>query len=434
MNFPHHDIIWSSVRDFLLALAGERARILAPADFGEIFPNTVPYRDAGLVEPENLDALVLHKGRLPQVGEKTCLLLVDKGLPLFGNEVFVVFSLKGRKPGRIPGEEHFEAFYEKVRGNATFLPSAHQAHAGASRSATAMLAPLPANMRNSVSFSGMFQKARRFLRPRPETVFLKQYGERRTGTNFLRAILLYNYSDAVLLMHVLGDKHSPPVDFDSCLKQANPLANPGWEFVNRATSAASAEGVRDDDPPRLDHMRKYADALARSVEKKRLGFLISLKHPYAWAASLARYSDWMSEIDGLFQMNPIHGERLRKACVDYNGRHAAWLALHARNRHRSVLVRYEELLEQPDRVIADLEKKFGLRRPAGPLRLPGRKVHPAAWDQDSPLLAEEVFDPDFYKLRRYQERLRKELWEIVVETIDWKLMERCGYRQTPLPF
>jgi hypothetical protein len=47
------------------------------------------------------------------------------------------------------------------------------------------------------------------------TLYLKQYGERRTGTNALRALIAANYADVAVLMHILGDKHSPPADLDA---------------------------------------------------------------------------------------------------------------------------------------------------------------------------------------------------------------------------
>ena len=66
----------------------------------------------------------------------------------------------------------------------------------------------------------------------PETIFVKQYGERRTGTNFLRTLLTANYHTEVL-MHILGDKHSAPVPFDEYWRDAQCDANPARAFVCR---------------------------------------------------------------------------------------------------------------------------------------------------------------------------------------------------------
>jgi hypothetical protein len=48
-------------------------------------------------------------------------------------------------------------------------------------------------------------------------IFIKQYGEMRTGTNLLRLCLQETFDDAVVFMHVLGDKHSPPALFRAIL-------------------------------------------------------------------------------------------------------------------------------------------------------------------------------------------------------------------------
>ena len=119
------------------------------------------------------------------------------------------------------------------------------------------------------------------------TVFLKQYGERRTGTNYLRALLLANCPGTVPLMHVLGDKHSPPVALDEYWQKARMRPDAAFEFVKATTFASPAESTHPQDTAQLQHMRRLAEPLAQSVADGRLGFLISVKHPYPWAASFA---------------------------------------------------------------------------------------------------------------------------------------------------
>jgi len=38
--------------------------------------------------------------------------------------------------------------------------------------------------------------------------YFKQYGCKRTGTNYLKALLERNFSDVMVLMHTLGGKHN----------------------------------------------------------------------------------------------------------------------------------------------------------------------------------------------------------------------------------
>ena len=119
-------------------------------------------------------------------------------------------------------------------------------------------------------------------------VCLKQFGEKRTGTNFVRALLLANYPDVVPLMHVLGDKHLAPLDLCRYLENAEAAPDPAWEFIRAATLAAPAEYTRADDPEQIRYLRGIAEAVTHAVRSGELGFILSTKHPYAWAASLAR--------------------------------------------------------------------------------------------------------------------------------------------------
>jgi hypothetical protein len=263
-------------------------------------------------------------------------------------------------------------------------------------------------------------------------VYLKQYGERRTGTNFLRAILLENHPVAYPVMHVLGDKHSPPVDLAAELEKTRDLPDADLEFITRATLAAPAKTTCAEQVEQQIHLRKLARPLTACVREDRLGFLISTKHPYPWAASLARFRKWTQEIDGRRQMSPEYAANLAEACTLFNQRHRAWLELHDRNTSRSAIIRHEDLLEKPAEVIAGLERQFGLWRLPGKLRIPQRTVAPTNWDQNAPWLDEKVFDRKLYTARQYENQLSPDLWNIVTGTIDWELMTRFGYEKTPL--
>jgi hypothetical protein len=80
-----------------------------------------------------------------------------------------------------------------------------------------------------------------------ELFFLKQYGERRTGTNALRALIAANFPNVVVLMHLLGNKHSPPVALDALWHEVQGSDDAAFELVSRATfDAPSLTTVRND--------------------------------------------------------------------------------------------------------------------------------------------------------------------------------------------
>jgi len=263
-------------------------------------------------------------------------------------------------------------------------------------------------------------------------IFLKQYGERRTGTNFLRAILLANHPTAYPVMHVLGDKHAPPVALETILAETRNLPSADLEFVTRATIAASATTTATEEAEQQLYLQKLARPLAEAVRTARLGFIISTKHAYPWAASMARYRKWMREVEGRPQMLPEYAGELEKACHDFNLRHRAWLDLHDQNPARCAIIRHEDLLEKPEEIVARLERQFGLWRLHRRLRIPQKAVAPTTWDQNAPWLDEKPFDRALYTSRHYEDQLSPELWSIVTKTIDWDLMARFGYEKTPL--
>jgi len=86
------------------------------------------------------------------------------------------------------------------------------------------------------------------------TTYLKQYGERCTGTNYLRFLLQKNCTDTVVLMHILGDKHSPPEPLEELWRATRQCPQPDVEFVSRATFATARyhldeQGEREEAPP-----------------------------------------------------------------------------------------------------------------------------------------------------------------------------------------
>ena len=139
MIFPDDDPYWKSVADFLFARFGETASLLAPNEFHEIFPRTYPYDVSRHLNVRELDALVIHKGDLAGVGAGICDLLIREGIPLFGNEVFVVYSFKGPVPMHFPGAVHFESFRLKAARPETFPANPVKSHSEFSGPATVIL-------------------------------------------------------------------------------------------------------------------------------------------------------------------------------------------------------------------------------------------------------------------------------------------------------
>src|SRR5215475_554263 len=195
----------------------------------------------------------------------------------------------------------------------------------------------------------------------------KQYGPERSGTNLLRTLLVDNFRDVTVLMHVLGDKHSPPVDLDRLYAECERTGEPAWEFVSRATWAAPALTTH----PESESQRAYMHAVAASVldayRAGRLGFLVSVKDPYVWAYSITSFNRWYRRryrvlLPWLFApwIKPGLETRLRAACRKLNRSLARWLDLRGRYPERTTVVRVEDLARDPRAVLGEIGRRHGL--------------------------------------------------------------------------
>ncbi|HKR64410.1 MAG TPA: tetratricopeptide repeat protein [Thermoanaerobaculia bacterium] len=250
----------------------------------------------------------------------------------------------------------------------------------------------------------------------PRTIFIKQYGERRTGTNWLRTLLNDNYH-AEVLMHILGDKHSPPVPFDDywCEAQRNP--NPARTFVSRATFSVPSLTTTPLDPEQIAKTRSFETPVANAFISGELRFVISTRDPYAWAASLGWFLGWAPRDEIVPEQR---ADELRDACMRFNERYAAWLAFAERLPARAFFVRYEDLRADPESVCDDLARACGLIRRSRKWRDQKRTVLPAFWDDDPALRLGQDFDRNGDSARYLSDACR----EVVAKTIDWPLVER----------
>ena len=221
-------------------------------------------------------------------------------------------------------------------------------------------------------------------------VFLKQYGERRTGTNYLRGLLRANFDNVVVLMHVLGDKHSAPVPIDL---PENGSAEEAHAWVRTLTHAAPAESTRTGNEAQEQYMREVAVDLVEAARDQRLGFLISVKDPYAWGASVSAYYGWLprggprakphfplpSQVWRVLRPveQAVKCRQLWAGCLRSNRKHRAWLDLYERLPSQTSIVRYEDLLTEPARILCELQRKYGLRQKGEPVSAIDQVLVPA---------------------------------------------------------
>lgn len=257
-------------------------------------------------------------------------------------------------------------------------------------------------------------------------VFLKQYGAKRTGTNYLRWLLQSNYNaaDVVPLMHILGDKHSPPPPLDDLWHAAQREPDPAFAFAMNATVAAPAVSTEPHNPNQRNEVRRLATPLAQAFREGALGFLISIKDPYSWIVSVARYYEWTDRVSIL---GPHLSHALTTQCRIYNGCYQAWLDLVKFNPQRCSVIRYEDLYADPARILDDIDAKFSLRRSDEASLHLQDEADMVWWDQHAAQRTGIRFDRAYYDQKRYLSRLSPAIRNVVTRTIDWDLVAPLGY-------
>jgi glycosyltransferase involved in cell wall biosynthesis len=258
-------------------------------------------------------------------------------------------------------------------------------------------------------------------RPRPgEKVFIiKQYGEKRTGTNLLQYCLEQNYSNVLVLVHVLGGKHSPPVNLAACWNAASGRSNRERAFVEIATYDRPAETTHKGDPGQAAFLDKWGTAIGQAFIEGQLRFAVSVKDPFAWVASIRRIERWPA---------PDDPSSIAVACGRFNRRYREWLSLRNAYPGRFRIVRYEDLLTNLAPTMRDFANWLGTSGTPAEWALPGEAVVPTHWDDNAAWAAPgAAFDPTYYLQRRYFDDLGRKAREMIAAEIDWQIFAEFSY-------
>jgi hypothetical protein len=251
-------------------------------------------------------------------------------------------------------------------------------------------------------------------------IFVKQYGEYRTGANALRALLLENFDNAVVLMHVLGDKHSRPADFGSL---ARGLAEPGADahrIILEAARSRPGGFSLAENFYQIFFVRAVAGPVAAALADGSLRVAVSVRHPYPWLEAVLRFWNWPAQDHPDAWVRSEATGFARRLCERFNGHYAAWLAVAANPATRAIEVRAEDLIECPERVTTCAANCLGLHaRRNSFARLRG-SVLPSPWDH---------FPPCYERRRRHARprELAPSLREIAEELIEWTALAALGY-------
>jgi hypothetical protein len=258
--------------------------------------------------------------------------------------------------------------------------------------------------------------------------FLKQYGERRTGTNAVRAMLMMNFVNTFVLMHILGDKHSRPVDVQKACDGAPDDASAAWRFVESTTRAIPGETSVPGAYTQLRFLRAIHRDVYDAYRSDRFGFVISVRDPYEWAASTLRSRGWPAAVEHDSWDERQAGELLRRTCSEFNAKYRAWLEC-GRTHHRRVVVPLESLRSRPAEVLEQCAETFRLVRRADPLITIDHEIKPTPWDWNRSRSHEDWLE---FTPKRPPCQLTERLRDIVHDAVDWDVMDAYGYQREPV--
>lgn len=260
----------------------------------------------------------------------------------------------------------------------------------------------------------------------PLTV-IKQYGEYRTGSNALRALLLENFDNALVLMHVLGDKHHDPIDF-AALAQAlsQKGTDPCWVILN-ATWARPGGLTRPESFRQQAFVRAFAQPVASSVANGSLRVVLSVRHPLTWIEAVMRFWEWPAQATGDPWLDAEGINIAKGLCRRFNTRYLGWSKMVDDFADHARVVPFETLEADWGRLVGALASVFPLHLRRGHPVSTNRSVEPSPWDNVPPCYAKAK-----HRKRASKRRLaRRELEAIVNDGIDWALLERFGYGREP---
>lgn len=180
---------------------------------------------------------------------------------------------------------------------------------------------------------------------------IKLFGERNTGTNYYMKLLAENV-DAQLLPGVVPNKrfwHNN--EFNKNLYFSLSFGKTlGWKHSL----------------VKVDQLRKYKhieQTYFITLTKNPYSFLLSLyKRPYHYKDDKpGSFADFITSKWRLQRRDNMNQRYLQSPVELWNAKNAAYLELKKAFPERTVNLRYEDLLAEPNKILAEVAKKFGLQ-------------------------------------------------------------------------
>lgn len=216
--------------------------------------------------------------------------------------------------------------------------------------------------------------------------YLKQWGLKRSGTNYARWMIEANVPGVRVLADVGGWKHAPP-------------AAPTWD---------EADWYPEGRPGETPQVLEQLPQIKAAWESGGVGHLLCVRRPMAWIAGYHRYVGQRPTLSSI-------GE----ACSRWNLR--ARKFLNFRSQHpEAMIVLYERFVEDPQLVLAELCGLFGLETPESVTIPPRRLRNRGDYEYGDGML------PEHFRTPTGSTDLGRAMREIIHDTVDGDLLREVA--------
>lgn len=222
---------------------------------------------------------------------------------------------------------------------------------------------------------------------------LKQWGLKRTGTNYLRWLIEANFQDVRVLADVLGWKHGLPTLY--------PTMNP-------------REWYPEWKPDFIPVTEKELQAIQMALAADRVGHVMLVKDPVGWIDSMARYHK--------LEVRQLSAANLNQLVNQWN------TTTYAYTLFPGAILRYEDILTLPTNTLGYLKEHFSLPCQDREWQLDDHRFERGN-DGQSPdtCRTDAIHDKAYWTERKYLRKFQDGQLKVLRELLDPALLERFSY-------
>ena len=235
--------------------------------------------------------------------------------------------------------------------------------------------------------------------------YFKQYGEIRTGTNYLKRLVELNFHNVTVFGSILGWKHGT---YDLGNMKDSTASHDEW--LTCKTKGGVVYSV--DNLP----VKYKPDELKSAIPK--LQYIFSIKKPVPFILSFKKFRQ---------PNRPLTTQTIINMCKRYNTRYRDWLHMYENNSSKSIIVPYESVLHNYTHVLFAIESKFNLNRKHTKY-INEDKVVKASTDVGL-IIDKQLFNTKFYLEEEYLNELTDSQVDCINSHIDHEIVKQiynCG--------